>query len=473
MQKSKLILGLKSLNRGEFRRFREFVHSPYHNKNRHVQRLMNFLADHYPQFKLEHLTRERLFCKLYPEKADQPNELKVRHLMSMLFKLWETFLVLEAQGSAPVLDQKVALLKELRRRNLSLHFTSALKEAEKLEGKAHHDIEFHYLKYLLEVEKDEFLKQEKGRSMNLQVVSSSLDNYYLANKLRQSCVIVNHQNMFQEQFEIKMLDGVLDHLNLHTSSTPLIRLYQSALLSLREPNVEDHFFELKKGLVETERIPPHEGREIHTLARNYCIKRLNEGNRAYLKELFELYQLAIEQELLSDLQGHFPSSAFKNIVTIGLRLGEQEWVREFISVYADQLDERIRESYRSFNLAKYHFDTGEFRKVASLLHSLRYEDPFIQLDSRILLLKCYFELEEIDLLEALLASFSMYISRHKILGYHRENYQNIVGFTRKLLSLGPDDKAERRRLLDQITETAVLTEKDWLLAKLGGSTQTG
>ena len=478
MNKSKLISGLKTLEKSEFRRFKEFVHSPYHNKNKHVMGLVDHFGRLFPEFKREKLDRIIIYDALFPKResknlskkarATSPDqkELKVRHLMSMLLKLLEEFLVLEARKKAPKLDHKVALLKEYRRRDLGAHFSSTLKEAEKMEATVSQDLQYYYLRYLLEVEKDEFKKLEKGRSENLQAVSIALDEYYLANKLRQSCVLVNHQNMFQEHFDIKMLDGVLGFLAKEETAEPLIRLYYSALLSLQDPENESHFFALKEGLEQAERIDPQEGKELHTLARNYCIKRLNKGNRAYLKELFELYQLAIQQSILSDIQGHFPASAFKNIVTIGLRLGEKEWVFDFISTYANELDQRIRETYRGFNLAKYHYETGEFRKVVSLLNQIPFEDPFIQLDARILLLKCYFELGEIDLLEALLNSFSMLISRHKILGYHRENYQNIVGFTRKVLGLAPRDEKERVRLRGAIEGTEVLTEKAWLLEKL-------
>jgi hypothetical protein len=85
---------------------------------------------------------------------------------------------------------------------------------------------------------------------------------------------------------------------------------------------------------------------------------------------------------------------------------------------------------------------------------------------RILQMKIYFEKQELELLDAHLRTLRMFIRRNKRMGYHHQNWSNIVHFTQKLLDLNPFDEGQRSALRTAIAGEEVLTEKDWLLAQL-------
>jgi len=83
-----------------------------------------------------------------------------------------------------------------------------------------------------------------------------------------------------------------------------------------------------------------------------------------------------------------------------------------------------------------------------------------------MLLRMYFETGETDALESLLDSFETYIRRQKDLGYHGENYLNLIRLTRKLLQTPPGEKDARKKLTAEIASSKALAEREWLLEKI-------
>ncbi|MEQ1743839.1 MAG: hypothetical protein ABMA02_00295 [Saprospiraceae bacterium] len=88
------------------------------------------------------------------------------------------------------------------------------------------------------------------------------------------------------------------------------------------------------------------------------------------------------------------------------------------------------------------------------------------LDARHLLLVCYHELGEWDALSSLLDSFASYQKRQKNIGYQRDNYENLIRFTRRLLEMVPGDAAGRTRLYSDIATAERVAGKEWLLGIL-------
>ncbi len=78
----------------------------------------------------------------------------------------------------------------------------------------------------------------------------------------------------------------------------------------------------------------------------------------------------------------------------------------------------------------------------------------------------YYELEEFDVLDSLLESMRIYVQRKKVLGYHKNNYKNIIRFTKKLLKVTPYSSTKKEKLKQELEVAAPLTEKEWLLNQL-------
>ena len=81
-----------------------------------------------------------------------------------------------------------------------------------------------------------------------------------------------------------------------------------------------------------------------------------------------------------------------------------------------------------------------------LLAQVDESDLLLNLDSRVMLLKMYYETGEWDALDALLTSFRVLLLRKKkVIGYHQSHYLNTLRYIQKLSRVNLKDKAARSR----------------------------
>ncbi len=467
MHATKLIQLLRHLTPDEMFRLRDFVYSPYHNKNEHAQALFLYLDKRYPEFSANQIHREAVWQKLYPDKIY--DDLKLRHVASLLLKTCEQFLQVEALQAKPVLAG-AQLLEAYRRKRLGKHFTGAKRAMEQeQEKRGALRIPDHYFLYqtLLEEELMQEYQQERRSTTGLQGVADKLDEAYAIAKLKQTCGMVSYENIYRQAYRYDLLEPLLAHIEERRYQTPLLLGYYHGLMMLRNPEAVESFAQLKALLQNRAAdIPFEEAQELHIIARNFCIRRFNMGDQGYFQELFGLYQLGLETKVLLNEQGYISPSAFKNIVAVASRLEAFDWAESFVKERSNLLEEKYRNDYLNYNLARLYFSRKQYGQALQLLNQVEYHDVFVAADARTLLLKTYFELDEYDALDALLESFKQFVARRKELAYHKENYLNTIKFTRYLLNLNGRDKARKEALGKKIQGIKILTEKGWLLEKL-------
>ena len=211
--------------------------------------------------------------------------------------------------------------------------------------------------------------------------------------------------------------------------------------------------------------PLEEIRDLYLLAINYCIKRLNEGASVFAREGLDLYQEGLRTNILL-LEGKLSRFAYRNIVGMGLKVGDFTWVGNFIHKYKGSLAKDHRESMFSFCLARLEYRQGNYGRALQLLQKSEYRDLLLNLAAKTLQLKVYYESDEWELLHSHLEAMKNFVRRKKIIGYHKTNYNNIILFTRKLLQLNMFSREQVNQLAQLVEAEEVLTEKDWFLERL-------
>jgi hypothetical protein len=247
---------------------------------------------------------------------------------------------------------------------------------------------------------------------------------------------------------------------------PAISIYYYCYYSLIHPEEVSNFVKFKELLFEhSDKFPPSEIRDLHILAINYCIKRLNEGISDYAQEGLELYKKGLENEYLIEnkLLSRF---TYNNLVAMGLMRLEYDWTDNFILKYKTLLERGYQESTYSFNKARLEYSRKNYDEALKLLQKSDFKDLLNNLIAKTLLLKIYYETESFNLLESHLDSLLAFIRRKKVMGYHKKNYLNVVHFTKKLLAINFYDAKERMDLQQRIEKEEVLTERNWLLEQI-------
>lgn len=148
-------------------------------------------------------------------------------------------------------------------------------------------------------------------------------------------------------------------------------------------------------------------------------------------------------------------------------MNEFQWIENFINENKQKLSEAERENAYTYYLAKFYFYKRDYSKVLQLLQDVEYSDVFYSLDSKSMLLKTYYELNEMDSLDSMLDSFKIYLLRNKSLSeHHVKTCKNLLRITHKLSRLISSDKKKIALLETEIEQTKPLADVGWLREKV-------
>jgi hypothetical protein len=453
---------LKSFSAWEFRRLGDYVQSPYLNTNKQLISFHQLICKQYPHFLSESFDKKNLFKNLFPKERYEDK--KMRYLFTDYTRILEKFLVDESLDRDASLQQQL-LRKELAARNCSKSYRTKVKNVEHAETE---DADYFLQKYQTEyTHLDLWIsKQKRKQEQNIEAVIENLDRFYLAKKLELSCAVQNLHNVLAVDYNNPFQKEVLGLLKEHEyGQVPIIAIYHQVLLTLTKENEERHFQKLLDLLLQHERkISLRQLREIYQSAMNYCIKKINKGNSGYFKTLFEIYKVILPKKIL--MRGGFlPQFDYKNIVTISLRMKELAWARTFIEEYKPALRKEDRENAYLYNLAHWHFHNREYSKALSLFQRVKFTDIYYQLDTRSILLKTYFEQDDLETFLYHASAFRTYIRRNKLVSeYQRTSYRNFIRFAGQLLRASGNEK-KISAIKNEMEKRKHVADMNWLLQK--------
>ena len=469
MYSSKLVDVFYSLDKGQLRALRKFVRSPFFNKRLDVIELFDHMYQT-PLVNRDALRKEVVFTKLFPNQKYSAD--KVDYTMSFLNKLIEQFLIYQ-NATREKLDQQLALLEEYRHLGLKKHFNQVLHAAgQELKKYQHRDIHYHEQAFAIELERYEFLsKQQRDEEKNLQLLSNKLDVLFLSRKLKESCLMLAHQAVAKQQYDFGLLNMILPYIErtpelLKITSVGLYYYYYQA--STNEAESEHYYTLFKELFIEKagSSLEQEEIQDLYTFSLNYCVRRINIGDGGhYQRELFDWYLFGLDSSLLMD-DGQLSPFRFTNIIKLALRIGKIKWAEAFIKEARELLDPTHRSMYVHNAYCMLFFAKGHYEETLKHLQRVEYKDLFIALDSKVLLIKVYYHLEEYEALENFTASVKKFLQRKDILAYHRELYKGFLRMVQKLIKLAPFDQTGRQKLKTEIEQNSRLLERNWLLEQL-------
>ena len=245
-----------------------------------------------------------------------------------------------------------------------------------------------------------------------------------------------------------------------------VAIYYHCFLMLGVHKEEVHFRTFKDLFLQHHAsFDTNETRDLFLMGINYGIRKVNNGEERYFEDIMRLYEVALEGDHLLE-NGLLSRFTYYNIVAAALRTERFNWGEQFIQQYKLKQAKAYRESSFSFCKARLAYAKKDFDEALPLLQKANYKDPLLNLSAKVLLLKIYDELDELDLLQAHLDAMQNYILRKKVIGYHKKNYLNIIRYTKKLIGLNYFDKVAIEKLQLKVQQEEILTEKKWLLQQL-------
>jgi hypothetical protein len=395
------------------------------------------------------------------------NKKQLRYLVADMWTALTKFLVARCAMEDPVTGD-VLLGKFFSEQFTSKAYRHYYHKLEKRREKTGDSI-FFLRQYLSEsVHLEEVVsKGGRGDDNNITFVSRYLDLFYISKKLQLMCEMQNLKNIVSTSSESFLEKEIIDSIGKGTYDTePAILIYYRIFKTLTESERVSHFYSLKDLLQKNDTLfRKSERRDMYQYLMNYCIKKINTGEADWVKTLLDIYRSILENKVIY-MDGFLSPWDFKNIVVIGLRSGEKEWVYNFITGKNKDINAAERSNAYNYNMGYYYFFTGDHRKAIAMISKTNFSDLYYQLDSRSILLKCFYEMGDIDGLLYFMPSFNMFLRRNRLISeYQRTIYSNLVKFTNKLVRYD-GNKKRLNELLININEVKQVADINWLATKV-------
>jgi hypothetical protein len=469
MENSKLYTALSYFDKYEQNRLRKYISSPYFNQDKALIILFEEIITFQNTKSGKELTGEFLWKRIYASK--KYDDVRFRKLRSDLLKLVEGFLAQQVLEEN-TLQQGAFLIEAIGKKKMTKLHDSTIKALDRLTKKQkYQSANYYYLKYTIQKNYHDLIENElrKEASESIEERANFLDQFYLAEKLKYYSFILAQQKFISHQYNVLFIDEIFSHIQKHNyENVPPVAIYYTVCLTILESDEEEHYFKLKSLLEKHQDIfPPDESERLFKFALNYCVGKINKGIQRFYGEYFEVYQKLLTNGMLFK-DGYLTTWSYNNIVVAALKLNKVDWVNTFIQEYKTKLPEESRENAFSYNMAKLYFHQDRYDDVISLLNTVEYEEVSYYLGAKTLLIRTYYETDEIDALDSLLESFRTYIGRHdKISDQRKQNYRDFISFIRKLSRVIPGDQKAIKKIREEFDKSeGIVSTDEWLIEKI-------
>ncbi len=482
MLNSKAIDVLKTFSSEEMKHFAEFLHSPFHNKNKKVIALFETLRQYHGNYDDKRLTKEMLFEKIFSSGSNKMkfNDASIRNLLSDLLILEEKFLSY-ISFEKDKFDFYEKCLREMTDRNLSAVFDKKIKAAEEILGSNLFPGEDRfYKKYLLEELKSfssqfsDDLKLFKNNSMSK--AFEYLSYFYLIRIFKimnffefQKQYNIEHKNLFGMKLIDKLdLPDVSESKEKESENDMVIfRIYYAMYNAMKDHMSDEHYFAFKKLLTEKDNLfAPLEKYGLYVCLTNCCVQKIDSGKDEFFKECFDVYKVMFEKNLFLACPGYLPMGAYSAVVNTGISAGEYEWIEKFIEEYSVKLNPEHREDAELYSLAQLNFARKNYPAALENISKTNTEFSNFKFHLKMLQMKIYYETGDFDSLEYAVDSFKHFLSKNKMVGEnYKQEFTRFVQILRMLMKYSFNkDKSMEDDINIKISSNAI-AGKSWLKRK--------
>ena len=476
LKKSRIILLITTLSSLEMKRFNRFLQSKYFNKNPDLIKLFEVLYKYYPEFNSTQFTEQYIFKQVYGK--GRYNTANIQDAFSKLLRLLESFLIdcyLDQQQ-----QKRAMLLTEALSERLYLYYqqkTQKMMNQINAKGIWATSKDF-YDAYQLAHQAWYHPETEKLTNDDslLKLSQKYLDDAYLLEKLSYIAAISSRTTFLNSNIQSELAELRQQFANRPALANNEYKLLFEEVIIMHEKkdlasyqNFKRHLFSVAPNL----KIEYRRNFLLHLI--NFGINFRLKAEGITIKEIFELYQLGVQERLFVK-NGYIRDIEFTNICITGFRLGQDTWVTHFIEDHITCLKDREKEYLLPLVLAYQKLFNKDFEGLIDLLRGVQPKQSLKYL-SRIqsLLIRAFFEcrLHNIGDYEQVLTAYLTNLK--KLMERNQKNttlkieaHLNFVKMVKQLMLLlnNPFNKNTYAETASLIANTNPLIFKDWLIEKL-------
>ncbi len=464
---------LSSFNKKDLRRFREFVDSPFYNKNRSVKKLLWVLCEYYPHFSREEITKEKIYQKTFGnEKYSYP---KLTNIVSDLYELAEKYLAVISSQEKEFFTER-NLFSELRKRELyGIYELRHNKYIKKILGKRIKDEDYFYYLYELNNDYLYFTTQVKPNS-RLEILQTEFDNFFcysVIRMLRFYSLMLHERNQNNKFYDMKLFEEIRIYLkNNNITENPTLQVYITIIDLLKEKNEqsynmlqqlkEKYFEELRKEDIDL----------IYVHLYDYAAYMVNfKGDDRYNRDMFNIYKEQIDKGIMYPEGFLYPN--YINIVKIACRVGEIEYAEKFMRDFEICLTDDIKIDTLEFCRGVVAFSLKDFSSALKHFSRSNFSNFIFKVQVKIFLLQTYYYMKMYDQAELIIDTFKHFAAKEEnILKEHRESYAVFLNIMSNMIRLEHTENPDKKYEINKLIKTAAKMPanpfriRTWLLENL-------
>ena len=470
----KLIELIRTLDRKEFNGFGRYVHSMVKDKN--VHQLFLALKKYAPKFELVQKDKENVFEKVFgKEKYDNR---QLNYLTSAMNLHLEEYLIMIAIRQDQ--KQKDYMLMEYYKSRQQYEFFKRTAESimEREEEKKVKDGEYYLTKMKINYDLYNNVQTDNKRinrqAESIEGMVTSLDEFYMYYKLSLASDLTTFGTAFNVDKDISLF---LEEIKTIIVKYPiyentLIQIYLFIINNFQKHSYENYLLLRSKIFGIIDDLSDDHQKILFACLSNYAILCNRQGITGFRHYMFELFQIGIDKGY--DIRnGELGYQSFINTILMatGLEINQVEWARNTIKNKGDLINIKVRED--SLLLANAYVDYAE-NNYGDALQKLNIVQNWRQytfgLQGRLLMLKCYYELdietggEYLDTTEHFADSYRNYLRRNKIFSDPiNRTIINLITFTVKVMRNRYYKKYTKEELLEEMKKYEPMAAKRWAL----------
>ena len=465
-----------SLNKKEFKRFTEFINSPFYNSRSDILKLNEYISQRLP---LGELDREELYRQIYGGGKYSPQV--VVNLLSRMKSLLEQFLIsirIEKDEEA----QTKALAEELANRGMYKNAEKVLEKGIlKLEDE---NYTADYLKKYYEYTelRESYLvnnKQHKLKAESSFQRGQAAVNFFILNLLRiaNDIVVFRYVNsvledkvIFNGIFSYFDFEGYLENLkSLNSPYYVMTAVYYYGLISkMNDPQglYRNKLREIVFNNLDT--LKYHDQATCWTMLFAAYIFSSTPQNENASEEVHDINKYFVSKGILTrDEQGYFIETSYHNIAFQAINARDYDWAEGFLDQYRSELPPGTTDYTYDSCMARCKFNRGDYDACLNFLSRIKIENVVLRLNISTLAIRCYYELGYYEEAASAIEALSRIYSSNKELTINlKRTLRDFIKYTRILVKAKASGKKIPAGKYQSALSGPGFSARGWVLQKM-------
>lgn len=480
MDRSTLLALLSLLNSKDRNEFGRYLDSEFFNRSYLIRKLYHRLNLGLQKGQLQ-VDKHGLFEHLFPEKMTSLKGLEGsglkkaqgKHLDPLLYRLkkhLEDYLVWK-QGQKPGFRRDQHLLQAYYELNAESHFQKKSTQVlSDLDAQEQMNSDYHLKKYLvLRMAFYHYSRVNLDVAMDeKQLAMKHLGSYFIVQNMVQSYAAITRNLIYSQQQSLPFLEIVLKQADKWLPPDDFyLKVFSPLIQGMKEGQFDPGYLKRMSVLIpqNMEGMPKEERFGIYKILLDYYCFLEQFTIQDLPEDIFKIIDEGIEKGYLIQ-NGKLSYLALIVYVRTGSKCGEYEKVANIIARFKDEVAIQGEVGAVTVPAAYLAFSKGNFKEALRILHHSEKAKYLIdKILERLLLLQCFYETGEFDLLDNCLEGSRKFMSRLRKAGPMVLSLFSQFLNTVRELSLLVRNREGGEALVEKLTQKRIALEQDWLLEK--------